>query len=44
MFDFYNLCYSEGYLKLEDLHEACKWNVITKEEYRTITGENYITQ
>lgn len=42
MFDFYNLCYHEKYLKIEDLHEACKWNVITKEEFKQITGQDYV--
>ncbi|KAJ51106.1 hypothetical protein BD780_000228 [Clostridium tetanomorphum] len=44
MFDFYSLFYKEGYLKLEDLKEAAKWNVISKEEFKTITGEELITQ
>ena len=42
MFDFYNLFYSMGYLKLEDINEACKWNCINREQYKEITGEEYI--
>lgn len=42
MFDFYNLFFKEGYLKIEDLNEACKWRVINKEEYKEITGQEYI--
>lgn len=41
MFDFYNLFYNLSYLKLEDLHEATKWGCITKEEYQTITKQEY---
>ncbi|WP_169735811.1 XkdX family protein [Clostridium lundense] len=44
MFNFYNLFYGCGYLKIEDLKEATKWNVISKEEFKTITGEEFITQ
>ncbi len=42
MFDFYNLFYNMGYLAIEDVYEACKWNCITKEEYKAITGEDYV--
>jgi len=41
MFDFYDLFYSMGYLTKQDVYEAAKWNCITKEEYKTITGEEY---
>lgn len=41
MYDFYNTFYRMGYLKIADLKEACKWNCITKEEYKEITGEDY---
>ena len=42
MFDFYNLFYGMGYLTLEELDEAAKWGVITKEEYKLITGKTYV--
>lgn len=41
MFNFYNTFYKNGYLKLETVKEACKWNVISKEEFKTIVGEEY---
>lgn len=41
MFNFYNMFYDLGYLKIEDLQEACKWNCITAVEYKTITGQDY---
>lgn len=42
MFDFYNLFYGMGYLDINDLNEACKWNVISKGEYKTIVKQEYI--
>ncbi|HIG0356302.1 TPA: XkdX family protein [Clostridium sporogenes] len=44
MFNFYNTFYKNGYLKLEIVMEACKWNVITKEEFKEVTGEDFVTQ
>lgn len=41
MFDFYNLFYGMEYLTLEEVHEAARWGVITKDEYKTITGKVY---
>ena len=38
-FDFYKLFYEFGYLKKEDVYEAAKWGVITKEDYKEIIGE-----
>ncbi|AWZ48465.1 XkdX family protein [Clostridiaceae bacterium 14S0207] len=40
MFEFYKMFYKRA-LSLEDLKEACKWECITKEEFKTITGEEY---
>lgn len=42
MFDFYNLFYGMGYLKIDDVKEACKWNCITATEFKTITGQDYV--
>ncbi len=42
MFDFYNTFYNVGYLDLAIVKEACKWKVITAEEYKTITQEDYV--
>ncbi len=42
MFDFYSLFYKVGTLTISDLREAAKWNCISKEEYKTITGQDYI--
>ncbi|MEG0612659.1 MAG: XkdX family protein [Clostridium sp.] len=44
MFNFYNMFYKNGYLKLETIKEACKWEVITVDEFKMITGQNYILQ
>ena len=44
MFDFYNLFFKQGYLKIEDLKEACKWNVINKEEFKSITDTDYVSE
>lgn len=41
MFYFYKTFYELGYLKKEDIHEAAKWGVISREEYKTIVGEEY---
>ncbi|WP_082137147.1 XkdX family protein [Clostridium haemolyticum] len=41
MFDFYNVFYKQGMLKFELVKEACKWNCITKEEFKKITGQEY---
>lgn len=41
MFEFYKIFYSMGYLKKDVLKEACKWACITKEEFKTIVGEDY---
>jgi len=41
MFEFYSLFYKMGYLKKQDIYEAAYWGVITKEEYKIITGEEY---
>lgn len=41
MFDFYNTFYKLGYLQKTDVHEAAEWGVISLEEYKTITNENY---
>ncbi|MCD3245342.1 XkdX family protein [Clostridium botulinum C] len=37
MFDFYKMSYDLGYLDMKIMKEATKWNVITKEEFKTIT-------
>lgn len=42
MFDFYSLFYKVGTLTLSDLNEACKWNCINKQQYKEITGEEYV--
>ena len=41
-FDFYNLFYKMGYLTKDIVHEAAEWGVITLEEYKEITGEDYM--
>ncbi|WP_102400221.1 XkdX family protein [Haloimpatiens massiliensis] len=41
MFDFYNTFYRMGYLKIDDVKEACKWKCISETEYKEITGEDY---
>lgn len=40
-FNFYNTFYKMGYLTKDIVHEAAEWGVITLEEYKTITGEDY---
>ena len=40
MFKFYKLFYPK-YLDKSDVYEAAKWNVITKEDYLSIVGEDY---
>lgn len=42
MFDFYNLCYKKEYLNIEDLKRATAVEVITQEEYKNITGLDFI--
>lgn len=43
MFDFYKMGFDEQYLSEADLHEAAKWNCITKEEFKQIVGKDYIS-
>lgn len=40
-FDFYKLFYEFGHLSKADVYEAAKWGVITKEDYKEITGETW---
>ncbi|GGJ68266.1 putative XkdX family phage protein [Anoxybacillus voinovskiensis] len=42
MFDFYKIFYQMGYLTKDDVHEAASWGVITLEEYKLITGEDFV--
>ncbi|MFU0784574.1 XkdX family protein [Clostridium sp.] len=44
MFDFYSIFYKMGYLTKQDVYDAAKWGVITLENYKTITGEDYVAQ
>ncbi|MGG3987538.1 XkdX family protein [Bacillus smithii] len=41
-FDFYNTFYKMGYLTKDIVHESAEWGVITLEEYKEITGEDYV--
>lgn len=41
-FDFYKTFYSMGYLSKKDVHEAAYWGVITPEDYKEITGEEFV--
>lgn len=41
MFDFYNIMYDMGYLQKQDIKDATDWKVITSEQYKLITGEDY---
>lgn len=40
-FTFYRNFYNIGYLGEPRVHEAAKWGVITKEQYKQITGQTY---
>jgi hypothetical protein len=42
MFDFYNCFYKVGYLSLDDLKQATKLNIITADQFKQITGQDYI--
>lgn len=42
MFNFFNDFYKIGYLSKEEVYEACKWGVISKDEYIKIVGEEYV--
>lgn len=42
MFDFYKMSFDLGYLDMVIVKEATKWNVITKEEFKKITGQEYV--
>ncbi len=44
MFDFFETFYKGGFITIEKLKKATKWNVISKEEFKTITGEDYISE
>jgi hypothetical protein len=44
MFDFYRIFYQMGYLEKQDVHDAAQWGVITLQDYKTITNEEYATQ
>lgn len=41
MFDFYDMFYKAGYLAIEKLEEAAAVGVLTKKEFKEITGEVY---
>lgn len=41
MYDFYETMYKFKCLELEDLKKACKYDVITKEEFKEITNQKY---
>ncbi|WP_164509057.1 hypothetical protein [Clostridium rectalis] len=41
MFEFYNLFFKEGYLKIEDLEQACKYKVISERQFKNITNKEY---
>lgn len=42
MFNFYNMFYGLKYLSLEDIHEATKWKILSSDEFKQITGQDYI--
>ncbi|WP_125153087.1 XkdX family protein [Clostridium rectalis] len=44
MFNFYNTFYKVGYLDLKTLREATRWGCITEEQFKTITGEDFVTK
>ncbi|QCH28094.1 XkdX family protein [Clostridium tyrobutyricum] len=44
MFDFYNIFYEFGYLSLDDIKEATKWKLLTSDEFKQITGQDYVEQ
>ena len=41
MFDFYKMSFELEYLEESDIHEATKWNCISKEQYKEITKKEY---
>lgn len=43
MFDFYRTMYKLGYLNKADVYEAAEWGVISAEEYKLITGEDFVS-
>ena len=40
-FEGYKLFYSMGYLDDTDISKATKWEVLTREQYKEITGLDY---
>lgn len=42
MYEFYRISYKMRYLSTETLRELTKWNCITEQEYKEITGEDYV--
>ncbi|AWZ48328.1 XkdX family protein [Hathewaya limosa] len=44
MYDFYKMGYDAKYLTLEELKDATKWNVLSKEDFKKITGQEYIEE
>jgi len=41
-FDFYKTMYIMNYLEKTEVKTAADWGVITSEEYKEITGEDYV--
>lgn len=41
MFDFYKMFFLSGHLTLDQLKEAVQEQVLSKEEYKEITGKAY---
>lgn len=41
-FDFYKTFYQMGYLTKDTVHEAAEWGVISLDDYKEITGEDYV--
>lgn len=41
-FNFWNMCYTNKWVTIEQVKQAVEKALITTEEYKTITGEDYI--
>lgn len=41
MLNFYSIFYGLKYLSLDDIKEATKWNILTTDEFKQITGQDY---
>lgn len=41
-FNFWNMCYSNKWVSLDMVKQATAKNIITTEEFKVITGQDYV--